>query len=115
MDDLRVRLGTLLGTSLAGRPVTYADDFTYHDPVAGSTSARQGVRIGFNDGSRIVFRLSGTGTVGATLRVYLERYEPPDGQHQLDPQAALADLIQLADDLAGIRKRTGRSAPSVIT
>jgi len=115
MDDLRVRLGTLLGTSLAGRPVTYADDFTYHDPVDGSTSARQGVRIGFNDGSRIVFRLSGTGTVGATLRVYLERYEPPDGQHQLDPQAALADLIQLADDLAGIRKRTGRSAPSVIT
>ena len=95
--------------------MAYADDFTYHDPVDGSTSAKQGIRIGFEDGSRVVFRLSGTGTVGATLRVYLERYEPPNGQHDLDTQSALADIIELAGNLANIRARTGRSAPSVIT
>jgi phosphoglucomutase len=115
MDDLRGRLGGLAGTSLGGEQVAYADDFTYHDPVDGSTSSKQGVRIGFADGSRIVFRLSGTGTVGATLRVYLERYEAPDGRHDLETQAALADLIHIADDIAGIRQRTGRAAPSVIT
>jgi len=115
MDDLRGRLAGLAGTSIAGKTVDFADDFIYRDPVDGSVSAKQGVRIGFSDGNRIVFRLSGTGTVGATLRVYLERYEAPDGQHDLDTQAALADLIAIADDLAGIRERTGRAAPSVIT
>ena len=95
--------------------VSYADDFTYHDPVDGSTSGKQGIRIGFTDGSRIVFRLSGTGTVGATLRVYLERYEPPNGQHDLDTQSALGPLIAVAEAVAGIARRTGRSAPSVIT
>jgi phosphoglucomutase len=115
MDDLRARLPDIAATSMGGRQVKFADDFGYHDPVDGSTSSKQGVRIGFSDGSRIVFRLSGTGTVGATLRIYLERYEPPDGQHDLDPQAALADLIGLADSLAEIGARTGRSAPSVIT
>lgn len=115
MDALRGKLAGLTGTTLAGREVDYADDFTYHDPVDGSSSAKQGVRIGFRDGSRIVFRLSGTGTVGATLRVYIERYEPPHGQHDLDTQLALSPLISLADELAGIRERTGRDAPSVIT
>ena len=115
MDDLRARLPGLVGKSLEGRPVAYADDFTYHDPVDGSTSGKQGVRIGFADGSRIVVRLSGTGTVGATLRLYLERYEPPHGQHDLDTQAALAPLISIADSVAGIKARTGRDAPSVIT
>ncbi len=115
MDDLRARLPSLVGQSLEGRKVEYADDFTYHDPIDGSTSARQGIRIGFADGSRIVLRLSGTGTVGATLRVYLERYEPPHGQHDLDTQSALAPLISIADSIAGIRVRTGRDAPSVIT
>lgn len=115
MDDLRAKLPSLVGQSLGGRPVAYADDFTYHDPVDGSTSAKQGVRIGFADGSRIVLRLSGTGTVGATLRIYLERYEPPHGQHDLDTQSALAPLIAIADSLAGIKARTGRDAPSVIT
>jgi phosphoglucomutase len=115
MDDLRAKLPGLAGSELGGRRVAYADDFTYHDPVDGSTSSRQGVRIGFADGSRIVFRLSGTGTVGATLRVYLERYEPPDGQHGLDTQQALADLIDIADTIAEIAQRTGRAAPSVIT
>ncbi|MBN9316516.1 MAG: alpha-D-glucose phosphate-specific phosphoglucomutase [Devosia sp.] len=115
MDDLRARLPGLVGKSLEGRPVAYADDFTYHDPVDGSTSAKQGIRIGFADGSRIVFRLSGTGTVGATLRLYLERYEPPHGQHDLDTQSALAPLIAIADRVASIKARTGRDRPSVIT
>jgi phosphoglucomutase len=115
MDDLRARLTTLPGTRLEGREVAYADDFTYHDPVDGSTSTRQGIRIGFTDGARIVIRLSGTGTIGATLRLYLERYEPPHGQHDLDTQVALQPLIAVADGVAGIRKRTGRDAPSVIT
>jgi len=115
MDDLRGRLAGLKGQQLAGLEVAYADDFTYHDPVDGSTSAKQGIRIGFADGSRLVLRLSGTGTVGATLRVYLERYEPPDGQHDLDTQTALRPLIEIAEQLAGIRTRTGRAAPSVIT
>lgn len=115
MDDLRAKLPSLIGQSLEGRPVAYADDFTYHDPVDGSTSGKQGVRIGFADGSRIVVRLSGTGTVGATLRLYLERYEPPHGQHDLDTQSALAPLISIADSVAGIKARTGRDAPSVIT
>jgi phosphoglucomutase len=115
MDELRAKLPSLVGQSLEGRPVAYADDFTYHDPVDGSTSGKQGVRIGFADGSRIVVRLSGTGTVGATLRLYLERYEPPHGQHDLDTQSALSPLISIADSVAGIKARTGRDAPSVIT
>jgi phosphoglucomutase len=115
MDELRGKLPGLVGAVMDGREIAYADDFTYHDPVDGSSSAKQGIRIGFTDGGRIVLRLSGTGTVGATLRLYLERYEPPHGQHDLDPQHALAPLIGIADQLAGIRARTGRSAPSVIT
>lgn len=116
VDDLRAQLpglpGKMLGDDLQ---VAYADDFTYHDPVDGSTSSKQGIRIGFTDGSRIVLRLSGTGTVGATLRLYLERYEAPDGRHDLDTQEALASLIQLIDDLAEVKQRTGRQEPSVIT
>jgi phosphoglucomutase len=115
MDALRANLSFPERFSLDGYKTAYADDFTYNDPIDGSVSTRQGVRIGFTDGSRIVFRLSGTGTVGATLRLYLERYEPPNGQHDLDTQAALAPLIILADRIAGIADRTGRSAPSVIT
>ena len=115
VDDLRGRLSSLPGQVIDGLEIAYADDFTYHDPVDGSTSAKQGIRIGFKDGSRIVLRLSGTGTVGATLRVYLERYEPADGQHDLDTQDALAPLIGIIETLAGIQKRTGRTEPSVIT
>src|SRR5690349_9934062 len=96
VDDLRARLSSLGGTTIGNGKIAYADDFTYHDPVDGSTSAKQGVRIGFSDGSRIVLRLSGTGTVGATLRLYLEKYEPPNGQHDLDTQRALGDLIDAA-------------------
>ena len=115
VEDLRAQLPAMGSATFDGLKVSYADDFTYHDPVDGSVSAKQGIRVGFADGSRIVFRLSGTGTVGATLRVYLERYEPPHGQHDLDTQAALSFLISLADRIAGIGERTGRDAPSVIT
>ncbi len=116
MDELRVQAsGAGRADARAAGRWPMPDDFTYHDPVDGSTSAKQGVRIGFADGSRIVLRLSGTGTVGATLRIYLERYEPPHGQHDLDTQAALAPLIAIADHVAGIKSRTGRDAPSVIT
>ena len=92
-----------------------ADDFAYTDPVDGSVSKKQGIRVIFADGSRIVYRLSGTGTEGATLRVYIERYEPDAAKHGRDTQAALADLIALAGQLAEIEKRTGRKAPTVIT
>jgi phosphoglucomutase len=115
MADLKTRLPTLQGSLLDGRPVALADDFSYLDPVDGSLSKNQGLRIVFDDGSRIVFRLSGTGTSGATLRVYIERYEADPARHGQDTQQALADLIALADRLAGIRERTGRDAPSVVT
>jgi phosphoglucomutase len=83
--------------------------------VDGSRSANQGLRVGFSDGSRIVYRLSGTGTAGATLRVYVESFEPDPAAQNLDTQEALAGLIATAEDLAQIRDRTGRAAPSVIT
>jgi phosphoglucomutase len=115
VDELRAKLGSLPGTSVRGLKIAKADDFAYHDPVDGSTSEHQGIRILFEGGSRVVFRLSGTGTSGATLRVYIERYEPDKARHDLDTQEALADLIAAADDIAGIKSHTGRNKPSVIT
>jgi phosphoglucomutase len=115
MDALRARLPQLQGATLDGKSVAYADDFSYTDPIDGSVSQRQGIRIGFEDGSRIVFRLSGTGTVGATLRVYLESFEPDPTRQQMDPQTALASLIASANKLAEIETRTGRAMPDVIT
>ncbi|RWM09200.1 alpha-D-glucose phosphate-specific phosphoglucomutase [Mesorhizobium sp.] len=115
VDELRAKLGSLPGTSVRGMKIASADDFAYHDPVDGSVSKNQGIRILFEGGSRVVFRLSGTGTSGATLRVYIERYEPDKARHDLDTQAALADLIAAADDIAGIKSHTGRDKPSVIT
>jgi phosphoglucomutase len=115
MAALRERLPGLPGTRLDGCEVRYADDFSYTDPIDGSVSEHQGLRIGFADGSRIVFRLSGTGTVGATLRVYLESFEADLARQQMDPQQALAPLIGIAGQLAEIRERTGREAPDVIT
>jgi phosphoglucomutase len=115
MAAVAVQLPTLAGRTLDGRAVAVADDFSYLDPVDGSLSEHQGLRIVFADGSRIVYRLSGTGTSGATLRVYIERYEADATRLDLETQAALADLIALAESVAGIRQRTGRDAPSVIT
>ncbi|MDE2454210.1 MAG: alpha-D-glucose phosphate-specific phosphoglucomutase [Burkholderiales bacterium] len=115
MAQLRAALGGLPGTALAGSRVTLADDFAYTDPVDGSVSTGQGIRIGLADGSRIVYRLSGTGTEGATLRVYLERFEADPARQDVDAQTALAPLVAAADALAGIRARTGRSEPTVKT
>ena len=115
VDSLRERVATLPGTVVGGMEIAYADDFAYTDPIDGSVSLRQGIRIGFNDGSRVVFRLSGTGTVGATLRVYLESYEPDPQRQNLDPQTALTTLISIAEQLANIRVVTGRDTPDVIT
>lgn len=115
MADLRGRLGTLAGTEVAGLRVASADDFAYTDPTDGSVSRNQGVRILFEGGSRVVLRLSGTGTSGATLRVYLERYEPASGDLDRDTGAMLADIAAAADELAGIVRHTGRREPDVIT
>ncbi|MFD1328106.1 alpha-D-glucose phosphate-specific phosphoglucomutase [Mycoplana ramosa] len=115
IEDLRKRLADLPGKAFDGRVVEMADDFAYHDPIDKSVSKHQGIRILFVGGSRIVFRLSGTGTAGATLRVYIERFEPDASRHGMETQEALADLIAIADEIAGIKARTGRSAPSVIT
>ena len=115
LDDLRDRLGGLSGRAVAGLTIAGADEFTYTDPVDGSVSARQGFRILFEGGSRVVLRLSGTGTEGATLRVYLERYVPgPEGLGE-DPQAALGPIIAATEEIVGIRARTGRTGPDVIT
>ncbi len=115
MDALRGKLASLPGTSVGDLKIAAADDFQYDDPVDGSVSKNQGIRIMFEGGSRVVFRLSGTGTSGATLRVYIERYEPRDGNLGLETQSALADLIAAAETLAGIRAHTGRNKPTVIT
>ncbi|WP_035057379.1 alpha-D-glucose phosphate-specific phosphoglucomutase [Andreprevotia chitinilytica] len=115
MAALREKIKTLIGTTLAGKTVQLADDFAYDDPVDGSHSGKQGVRVVFADGSRVVYRLSGTGTEGATLRVYLERFEADPARHALDTQLALADLIALSHELAGIKQHTGRETPTVVT
>ncbi|MGI3184940.1 alpha-D-glucose phosphate-specific phosphoglucomutase [Nioella aestuarii] len=115
IDNLRARLDKLPGQSAAGLTISGADEFAYDDPVDGSTSTGQGIRIYFEGGGRAVFRLSGTGTEGATLRVYLERIESePDALAQ-DPQAALASVIAAADAVAEITNRIGRTTPDVIT
>lgn len=115
IDNLRSKLTSLPGEKLGNYTVDYADDFSYTDPVDGSVSNKQGVRIGFTDGSRIVFRLSGTGTQGATLRVYLESYESDPAKHNTETQEALGDLIAIAEEVAQIRTLTGREKPTVIT
>ncbi|SDP82094.1 phosphoglucomutase [Phyllobacterium sp. YR620] len=115
MDGLRGKLASLPGTKVQGLTIATADDFAYHDPVDKSVSVNQGIRVLFEGGSRVVFRLSGTGTSGATVRVYVERYEPDPKRHDLETQSALADLIRAAEDLAGIKAHTGRDKPSVIT
>lgn len=115
MHALTAQLPILAGQSLAGRTVDSADDFAYTDPVDGSQSLHQGLRLRFSDGSRLVFRLSGTGTEGATLRIYHEHYEPDPARQQQDPQRSLRDLIALGRGLTRMEALTGRKAPTVIT
>jgi phosphoglucomutase len=114
-DRMKAMLPSLMGQSFAGRTIATADDFAYTDPVDGSLTSGQGLRLLLDDGSRVVLRLSGTGTQGATLRVYLESYVPPSGDLHQDPQAALGDLISAIDQLAEIKTRTGMNKPTVIT
>ena len=115
VDHLRNQLTTLPGQTFGEYVVKYADEFCYEDSIDGSISKNQGIRIGFENGSRIVFRLSGTGTVGATLRIYIERFEADPTRHNQDAQVALESLINLAEQFCEVKKRTGRSAPNVTT
>jgi phosphoglucomutase len=114
-NGLRDKLASLPGQSFGPLTVTSADEFAYDDPVDGSHSAQQGLRIGLAGGGRAVFRLSGTGTVGATLRVYLESVETDPARMHQDAQVALAPVIAAAQAIAGITAHTGRAAPDVIT
>ncbi|AGY60316.1 alpha-D-glucose phosphate-specific phosphoglucomutase [Gloeobacter kilaueensis] len=113
--NLRLLVPTLKGKRYGSYEVEYGDDFSYHDPVDGSVASKQGIRIGFTDGSRIIFRLSGTGTHGATVRLYVESFEPDPARHDLDTQQALAPLIAIADEVAHLRAVTGMAQPTVIT
>jgi phosphoglucomutase len=115
MENLRSKVPNLKGQQYGSYQVEYSDDFSYTDPIDGSISQKQGIRIGFSDGSRIVFRLSGTGTQGATLRVYIESYESDPAKQSQDTQQALASLIAIADEIAQIHSHTGMEKPTVIT
>jgi phosphoglucomutase len=115
VQTLRARTGALGGQVFGNHEIAAADDFAYIDPVDGSHSKQQGLRILMRDGARIIYRLSGTGTEGATLRVYIEGYETDPARQNRDPQNALAELITLADEIAGIEQHTGRSRPDVVT
>ena len=115
IHELRAALPGLPGKAIGNLSIESADDFNYVSPVDGAVSGQQGIRVNFVGGSRIVFRLSGTGTEGATLRVYLERFEPAQGQLHQETDVALSDLIAAADAIAGIGRITGRTQPDVIT
>jgi phosphoglucomutase len=115
MKELIDKLPSMQKQSFGGYTVKYCDDFAYTDPVDGSHSDHQGIRIGFEDGSRIVYRLSGTGTHGATLRVYMEKFEGEVAKQLADAQVALAELIAIADEIAGVKRHTGMDKPTVIT
>lgn len=115
IEHIRGQFASLPGQSLGRYTVKACDDFSYTDPVDGSVSQKQGIRILFEDGSRIVFRLSGTGTAGATLRIYLESFDADISQHDQDAQDALAELIGIAEQISELKQRTGREQPTVIT
>lgn len=115
MDGLRERMAGLVGQRFAAFEVSRADDFAYTDPIDQSIASHQGLRLFFGDEARIVYRLSGTGTGGATLRVYLERFEPDPARHEQDARVALAGIANMAGEIADIPARLRRSAPSLIT
>ena len=115
IDSLRGRLDTLKGSQAGGLTISAADEFSYDDPVDGSRSTGQGIRILFEGGGRAVFRLSGTGTEGATIRVYLEQLETDPSALHKPTQDALSIIIRAADEIAGLSSRTGRTSPDVVT
>jgi phosphoglucomutase len=115
ITHLRDNFTKLVGQTFGRYTISTCDDFSYTDPIDGSVSTKQGLRVLFSDGSRIVFRLSGTGTEGATLRIYLEAFEPDTSKHDLDAQEALAEMINIALEISELTIRTGRNTPTVIT
>jgi len=115
VDALRAQLPTLTGTKIAGLTVDTADEFAYDDPVDASRSTGQGIRIVFTDGARVVFRLSGTGTQGATIRIYLEQLETAADRLQMAPDVALEKVRHAALELSDLTAKTGRTDPDVIT
>lgn len=115
IEHIRNKFSAMTGQAFGPYTIKTCDDFSYSDPIDGSISTKQGLRILFNDGSRIVFRLSGTGTSGATLRIYLEAFEPDTSKHDLDAQVALAEMIKIALQISELKQRTGRDKPTVIT
>jgi phosphoglucomutase len=115
IKHLRDSFKEITGKTFGQYTINTCDDFSYTDSIDGSISTKQGLRILFTDGSRIVFRLSGTGTSGATLRIYLEAFEPDTNKHNLDAQTLLAEMIQIAMQISELKQRTGRDTPTVIT
>ena len=115
IEHIRNKFSAMTGQAFGPYTIKTCDDFSYSDPIDGSISTKQGLRILFNDGSRIVFRLSGTDTSGATLRIYLEAFEPDTSKHDLDAQVALAEMIKIALQISELKQRTGRDKPTVIT
>ena len=115
IEHLRNSFSAMTGQAFGPYTIKTCDDFSYTDPIDGSISTKQGLRVLFTDGSRIIFRLSGTGTSGATLRIYLEAFEPDTSKHDLDAQIALAEMIQIALQISDLKQRTGRDKPTVIT
>ena len=115
IEHLRNSFSAMTGQAFGPYTIKTCDDFSYTDPIDGSISTKQGLRVLFTDGSRIIFRLSGTGTSGATLRIYLEAFEPDNSKHDLDAQIALAEMIQIALQISELKQRTGRDKPTVIT
>ena len=114
IENLRRLVKTLPGSEFGSRRVKFSDDFSYTDPIDNSIAANQGIRIIFEDGSRILYRLSGTGTVGTTVRVYFERYEPDPAKHDQDVREVLKELVDIADRIGEIGRRTERTGPDVI-
>merc|ERR1712178_483043 len=106
---------SMAGTELGGMKVKFADMFEYNDPVDGSVSKNQGIRIAFEDNSRIIFPLSGTGVAGATIRMYLEKYEPANGNLEQGAFDVVKPLADIALAVSKLPEFTGRDAPSVIT
>ena len=115
VQHIKAQFESLPNQTFGKYTVKTCDDFSYTDPIDGSVSTGQGIRILFSDGSRIVFRLSGTGTEGATLRIYLEAFDPNVANHHLDAQVALAEMIEIALKISQLKQRTGRDKPTVIT
>jgi phosphoglucomutase len=115
IENLRMALPTFVGRTVAGLTVSSADEFGYEDPVDGSVSTGQGLRIGFDGGQRVVFRLSGTGTDGATIRIYLEALRTDPDHLALDPADVLTPVAQAAGELSRLTALTGRTSPDVIT